>query len=81
MENLDKSNQFALGRDFIRNFCVPVGLNNALFRIRSTERKSAAKPVNLITTQEFKAPVFMSRWARLKANDAAIVSLSMRKYK
>ena len=35
VENLDESDQFILGRDFIRNFDVTVDLNNAMFRIRT----------------------------------------------
>ena len=36
------------------------------------------KPVNFMLTQERKAPVFLSRRVRLEANEAAIVSLTMR---
>ena len=32
VENLDESDQFILGRDFIRNFDVTIDLNNAMFR-------------------------------------------------
>ena len=66
VENLDESGQFILGRDFIRNFDVTFDVNNAMFRIRNQE-------VN-------KAPVFLSRSVRLKANEAAIVSLRMKNY-
>ena len=37
VENLDESDQFILGRDFIRNFDVTIDLNNAVFRIRNPE--------------------------------------------
>ena len=30
VENLDESDQFSLGRDFIRNFIVTIDLNNAV---------------------------------------------------
>ena len=33
VENIDESDQFILGRDFIRNFDVAIDLNNAMFRI------------------------------------------------
>ena len=66
--------------DFIRNFDVTIDLNNAIFRIRNPERKYVIKPVNLIITNENKAPVFLSRSVRLKANEAAIVSLRMKNY-
>ena len=48
VENLDESDQFILGRDFIRNFNVAIDLNNAMFRIRNPARRYAIKPVNLI---------------------------------
>ena len=78
VENLDESDQFILGRDFIRHFDVTIDLNNAIFRIRNPERKYVVKPVNLLMTNENKAPVFLSRRVRLKANEAAIVSLRMK---
>ena len=42
---------------------------------------NAIKPVNLIMANENKAPVFLSRRVRLKANKAAIVSLRMKNHK
>ena len=39
VEKLDESNQFNLGRDFIRNFDITNDINNAMFRIRSPEMK------------------------------------------
>ena len=39
VENLDDSDQFILGRDFVMNFDVIVDLNNGLIRIRSPDRK------------------------------------------
>ena len=80
VENLDESDQFILGRDFIRNFDVTIDLNNAMFRIRNPDRRYAIKPVNLIMANENKAPVFLSRRVRLKANEAAIVGLRMKNY-
>ena len=61
VENLDESDQFILGSDFIRIFDVAIDLNNAMFRIRNPDRKYVIKPVNLITANENKAPVFLSR--------------------
>ena len=79
LENVDESDQFILGRDFIRNFDVTIDLNNAMFRIRNPERKNIIKPVKLIMVNEKKqAPVFLSRRVRLEANEAAIVSLRMK---
>ena len=39
VENLHESDQFILGRDFIRNFDVTIDLDNAMFRIRKPIRK------------------------------------------
>ena len=50
------------------------------FRIWNPDRKYVIKPVNLIMVNENKAPVFLSRRVRLKANEAAIVSLLMKNY-
>ena len=69
VENLEKSDQFILGRDFIRNFDVSIDLNNAMFRIRNPDREYVFKPVNLIMANENKAPVFLSRRVRLKTNE------------
>ena len=80
VENLDESDQFSLGRAFIRNFDVTIDLNNAMFRIRNPDRKYVIKPVNLIMANENKARVFSSRRVRLKANEAVIVSLQMKNY-
>ena len=80
VENLDESDQFILGRDFIRNFDVTIELNNAMFRIRNPDRRYAIKPVNLIMANENKAPVFLSRRVILKANEAAVVSFRMKNY-
>ena len=54
VENIDESDQFILGRDFIRNFDVTIDLNNSMFRIRNLERRYAIKPVNLIIANEIK---------------------------
>ena len=80
VENLDESDQVILGRHFIRNFDGAIDLNNAMFRILNPDRRYAIKPVNLIMANETKASVFLSRRVRLKANEAAIVSLRMKNY-
>ena len=51
-----------------------------MFRIRNPDRRYAIKPVNLIMANENKAPVFLSRRVRLKANEAAIVRLRMKNH-
>ena len=78
LENLDESDQFILGRDFIRNFDVTIDLINSMFRIRKPDRKYVIKPVNLIMANENKVPVFLNRRVRLEANEAAIVGLRMK---
>ena len=80
VENLDESDQFILGRDFIKKFDVTIDLKNAMFRIQNPERKYVIKPVNLTMAKENKAPVYLSRRVRLTANEAAIVSLRMKTY-
>ena len=79
-ENLNESDQFISGSDFIRNFDVTIDLNNAMFRIRNPERKYVIKPVNLIMASENKVPLFLSRRVMLKANEGAIVSFRMKNY-
>ena len=80
VENLDESDQFILGKDFIKYFDVTIDLSNAMFRIRNPDRRYAIKPVNLIIANENKAPVLLSRRVRLKANEAAFVSLRIKNY-
>ena len=43
VENLDDSDQFILGRDFVRNFDVMIDLNNGLIRIRNPDRNYEKK--------------------------------------
>ena len=45
VENLDESDQFILGRDFVRNFNVTIDLNDGLIRIKDPERKYEKKPI------------------------------------
>ena len=51
-----------------------------MFRIRNLDRKNVIKPVILIMANENKAPVFLSRRVKLKANEATIVGLRMTNY-
>ena len=57
VENLEESDQFILGNDFIRNFDVTIELNNAMIRFRSPERKYVTKTINMIMTRSEK-PLF-----------------------
>ena len=56
VENLDDSDQFILGRDFVGSFDVMLDLNNGLIRIRNPGRKYVKKPVNRTITDENKVP-------------------------
>ena len=58
VENLDDSDQFILGRKFVRNFDVMIDLNNELIRIRNPDRKYVKRPVNRIITDENKLSIF-----------------------
>ena len=65
-------------KNFIKNFDITIDLNNAMFLIRNPERKYVIKQVNLIMATENKARAFLSREVRLRANEAAKVSLRMK---
>ena len=45
VENLDESDQFILGRDFVRNFDVTIELNDGSIRIKHPRRKYEKKPL------------------------------------
>ena len=47
VENLDESDQFILGRDFVRNFDVTIDLNDELIRIKDPEREYKKKPLKI----------------------------------
>ena len=78
MENLDESDQFILGRDFVRNFDVTIDLNDGLIRIKDPERKYEKKPLNKILINQAKVPIFLDRKVRLKPNQAVIATFRMR---
>ena len=61
VEYLDDTDQFTLGRDFVKNFDVMIDLNNGLIRIRNPDRKYVNKPINRIITDENKVPIFLDR--------------------
>ena len=41
VENLDESDQFILGRDFIKNFDVTIDPNDVMFRIRNSGKEES----------------------------------------
>ena len=65
VEKLDESDKYMLGRNFITNFEVTIDINSATFRDCDPERKCAVKPVNLTTSNERKAPVFLNSMVEL----------------
>ena len=50
VKNLEDSDQFIFGRDFVRNFGVMIDLNNELIKIRNPDRKYVKQSVNRIKT-------------------------------
>ena len=67
VENLDDSDRFILGRDFVRNFDMVIDLNNGLIRIRNPERMYVRKPINRIKADENKVTIFLDRKVKLQA--------------
>ena len=80
VENLDESDQFILGRDFVRNFDVTIDLNDGLIRIKDQERKYEKKPLNKILINQAKVPIFLDRKVRLKPNQAVVATFRMRSF-
>ena len=78
MENLDESDQFILGRDFVRNFDVTIDLNDGLIRIKDPERKYEKNPLNKILINQAKVPIFLDRKVTLKPNQAVVATFRMR---
>ena len=78
VENLDDSDQFILGRDFVRNFEVMIDLNNLLIRIRNPDRKYVKRQVNRIVTDENKIPIFLDRKVQLQPGQGVVAVFRMR---
>ena len=78
VENLDDSDQFILGRDFVRNFDVMIDLNNGLIRIRNPDRMYVKKPINRNITDENKIPIFLDRKVKLQPGQAVVAIFRMR---
>ena len=58
VKNLDNSDMFILGREYVRNSDVMIGLINGLIRIRKPDWKYIKRPVRKIITEEHKIPNF-----------------------
>ena len=78
VENLDDSDQFILGRDFVRNFDVMTDFNTGLIRIRNSDRKFVKKLINRLITDENKVPIFIDRKVKLHQGQAVIAIFRMR---
>ena len=78
VENLDDSDQFILGRDFVRNFDVMIDLNNGLIRIRNPDRKYVTRPISRIITDENKVPISLDRKVKLQPRQAVIAIFRMK---
>ena len=65
VETSDISDQFILGRNFVRNSDVIIDLNNGLIRIRNPDRKYVKRPIKRITTDENKVLIFLNRKIKL----------------
>ena len=58
VENLDDSDQFTLGRDFVKTFDVMIDLNNGVMRIRNADRKYVRRPTIRKITDDAGAKFF-----------------------
>ena len=67
VKSLDDSDQFILGRNFVRNFDVMIDLNNGLIGIRNPDRKYVKRPINRIITDENKVPIFFRKKGKTTA--------------
>ena len=78
VENLDESDQFILGQDFVRNFDVTADLNDCLITIKDPETKYEKKPINKILINQAKLPTFLNRKVKLKPHQIVIAAFRMR---
>ena len=79
VENLDESDQFILGQDFVRKFDVRIDLNDGLIRIKDPERKYEKIPIKKILINQAKVPIIPDRKLRLKPNQAVIATFRISK--
>ena len=61
VEKPDDSDQFTLGRDFVKSFDVTIDLNIGLIRIRNPEKKYVKRPMSEIKTDKNKIATFLDR--------------------
>ena len=77
VDNLDESDQFILGRDFVRNFDVTIDLNGGLKKSKDPEKKYEKKAILKILINQAKVPIFF-RDVRLKPHQAVTANFRMR---
>ena len=78
VENLDDSDQFILGRVFVRNFNVMIDLNNGLIGIRNLNRKYVKRPIKRIITHE--NPISLDRKVELQSGQAVVAVFRLRNW-
>ena len=78
LEKLVDSDQFILGRDFVRSFDVMIDLNNGLIRIKNPDRMYVKKRVIRIITDENKVPIFLDKKIKLQPGQAVLAIFRMR---
>ena len=78
VENLDESDQFILGRDFVHEFDLTIDLSDGLIRIKDPERKCKKNPVKYILINQAKMRFFLYRKVRLKPNQAVVATFRIR---
>ena len=78
VENLYDSDQFILGRDFVKNFDVMIDLNNGIIRMTNSDRKYVKKPVNRLIIDEHKVPIFLDRKVKLQPGQVVVAIFRMR---
>ena len=72
VENVDDSDQFILGRDFVRNFDVMIDLNSRLIKIINPDRKYNKRPINRLKTDENKVSIFLDRKVKLQPGQVVV---------
>ena len=78
MEQLDDSDPFISGRDFVRIFDVMIDFKNWLIRIRNPDSNYVKRPVNRIITDENKIAKFLDRSLKLQPRQAIVVIFRVR---
>ena len=75
---MNESDQFILGRDFVRNFDITIDLNDELIRIKDPEKMYENKPLNKILINQAKVRIFLDQKIRLQPNLAVVATFTMR---